>query len=343
MGAGTEPGGDASTTATPLEQIWQRMSRPFNLVRAVPTLTGIPPVEVADLVALALAVSDEAEALLAHVPTILRTLASSTSTEVERSIGNMRGPIMWSETLTARANTFGADDVFVCAAPRRDYDIAENRTLVAALTIIQRARLSLDSRSTAAFPAGTVARIEANSNAARALLRHRFLTDVRRKRVTSREVHKVAASRRAQQYAPALDMLARRTEPLRGSELHALCDERTIAQHRALILVAEALQRRGLAVPQFRVSGQELVAGRLRYRNWHQPTAAGNHGILIDEVLVDASDESASSRGHTLAELEARAAGRRFCLVNSAGDAEVAVGLALEGTRWDQSSEALHG
>ena len=331
---GADPG-----APTPLELIWRHMSRPFNLVRAVPTLTGIPSVDVADLVALHLAISDEADALLAHVPTILRSLASSTSTEIERSIGNMRGPIMWAETLTARANTFGADDVFVCAAPRRDYDISENRTLVAALEIIARARLSADSSCAESLPAETRARIDTNVVAARALLRHRFLAEVRHRRVPPREVHKVASGRRAKQYGPALDMLARRSEPLRGDELHHLCDERTRAQHRALVLVGESLRRRGLAVPQYQVNGQELVAGRLRYRNWHQPTAAGNHGILIDAVLVDSPVRN-GSRGTTLAELERRAGGRRFCLVDSPEDADVAVSLALEGTRWQERSGA---
>ena len=42
-----------------LELIWQRMSRPFNLVQAVPALTGIAPSEVADLTTSTLALESK--------------------------------------------------------------------------------------------------------------------------------------------------------------------------------------------------------------------------------------------------------------------------------------------
>jgi hypothetical protein len=319
-----------------LELIWQRMSRPFNLVQAVPALTGIHPGEVADLVTLHLAISEEADALLETVPKMTRNLASTTSSELERCIGNMRGPVMWAETLTARANTFGADDVFVCAAPKRDHNTSENRTLISALELIARANRAINSTSAEIFDAEGQARIVANATAARRLLRSRELAGIRSARVNNREVHKVASGRRSRQYATALDMLQRRAEPLRGGELHALCDAQTIGQHHALVLVMASLQRRGLAVPQFRCESGELVAGRLRYRNWHNATESGNHGVLLDQVLVDSpADASPEAHGQALASLEARAGARQFCLVATPADAEIAVDLALEGTQWD--------
>jgi len=324
-----------------LELIWQRMSRPFNLVQAVPALTGIPPSEVADLVTLHLAISDEADALLETVPKMTRNLASTTVSEMDRCVGNMRGPVMWAETLTARANTFGADDVFVCAAPKRDHNTSENRTLISALELIARANRAINSASAGIFDADAQTRILANATAARKLLRSRELAGIRSTRVNNREVHKVAGGRRSQQYATALNMLQRRAEPLRGGELHALCDGKTMGQHHALVLVMASLQRRGLAVPQFRCESGELVAGRLRYRNWHNATSSGNHGVLVDQVLVDSpADPNSGAHGDALAKLEERAGSRQFCLVATSEDAEIAVDLALEGTQWARAHQS---
>jgi len=315
-----------------LDLIWRRLNRPFNLVHAVPALTGYPASDVADLVVLHLAVSAEAEALLAAVPTMMRSLASSTTAEAERSVGHMRGPIMWAETLTARANTFGADDVFVCAAPRRDHDISENRALVTALSHIARADRYLGSDAVHYFDESRRRRISANASAARALLRSKQLKNVKIGRFGTRELHKVARGRRANQYREAVDLLHRRIEPLRAAELHTLCDQRTIGEHHALVLVMAAIQRRGFALAPFDVQDGELVAGRLRYRNWRNATVAGNHGVLVDHVLVDTPDgPSPEARNRALSDLEARAGGRPFCLVTSTEEAEMAVDLALSG------------
>jgi hypothetical protein len=308
------------------------MSRPFNLIHALPALTGIPPAHVADLVALRLAISDEADHVLASFPHISRNLSGTTISESVRCIGNMRGPIRWAETLTARANTFGADDIFVCAAPRRSTDTAENRVLVAALELIARAGRVTGSVAAQAFAPEDLARIEANATLARTLLRTPALAEVRR-RPNRREVHKVATGRRGRQYRTALAMLDRRSEPLRSTELVRLCDPRTMAQHRALVLVMASLQRRGLAVPLFRCAKGELVAGGLRYRNWRRPTPAGNHGILVNQLLVDApAERTPEARAAAIADLERRAGGRHFCLVDSPEEADLAVDLALAGT-----------
>jgi hypothetical protein len=323
-----------------LDLIWRRMHRPFNLVHAVPALTGIPAAEVADLVSLHLAISDEAEALLAGVPSMMRTLASSTTTEVERSVGYMRGPIMWAETLTARANTFGADDVFVCAAPRRDHDVAENRVLVTALSLVARANRSLASPAGRYFTPEVHDRIEANAATARSLMRARVLADVRVGKLGTRELHKVTSGRRARQYGTATAMLQRRSEPLRGAEIHTLCDRRTIAEHHALVLVMAAIQRRGLVVPHFHSTPGELTAGQLRYRNWRNATPSGNHGILVGPVLVDTPETNTpEARSTAMTRLERMAAGRPSCLVSSIDEAEIAVDLALAETAMARTAQ----
>ncbi len=81
------------------------------------------------------ATSPEAEALLEAMPKTVRSLATSLQTQTERCLGSLRGPVLWSETMSARASSFGDEGLFVCKTPSRAYDIDENRVLVAALDV----------------------------------------------------------------------------------------------------------------------------------------------------------------------------------------------------------------
>src|SRR5690606_24827506 len=85
------------------------------------------------------AAGPEATELLSDLDGLARGLANTTGKAAERCRGEVRGPIMWSETLSARASSFGADDVFVCSAPYREYDVPENRVLREALRRIAEA------------------------------------------------------------------------------------------------------------------------------------------------------------------------------------------------------------
>jgi len=321
---------ETASFSSPLHLLWSRMSRPFNLVHALPALCGIPPSHVADLMTLHLALTEQAERLLESAPALLRGLTSTTTIAAERSVGAVRGPILWAETLTARAHGLGADDVFVCGAPRRDFDTVENRILVAALELLARAgtKTSTPAAQRSLLPQQR-ATIEARSAAAQAFLGSADLAPLRYRRPTARAVANARQSRRAPQFDPAFQMWARRADPIHPDELNACTDPTTRGQQRALVLVMMALVRRGQAVPQLRVEGNEIVAGRLRYRNWRRPTAAGNHGILLDGVLIDgAPDAGSTARSGALARLEERAGERLFCLVTNESEAEVAVELA---------------
>ena len=88
----------------------------------------------AQLVGADVATSPEAErAARRACRTPSRSLATSLQTQTERCIGELRGPVLWSETMSARASSFGDEGLFVCKTPSRAYDIDENRVLVAAL------------------------------------------------------------------------------------------------------------------------------------------------------------------------------------------------------------------
>ncbi len=99
----------------------------------------IDRIVLADALSISLAASEEAGALLDGMELRVRTLTTSVETQTERCVNSVRGPVLWSETLTARANALGNDDVFVCATPSRSFDTVENRVLVAALEAIAKA------------------------------------------------------------------------------------------------------------------------------------------------------------------------------------------------------------
>jgi len=339
------PANRATVTAqpafsSPLHLVWNRLSRPFNLVHIIPALCGVPPAHVADLIVLHVALSTEADELIEATPSLLRHLTSSTTIATERVVGAVTGPVIWAETLTARANGGGADDVFVCGSPERDFSTPENRILAAALQMIVRASTRLDSdAANETLRADQRDAVRERGQRARVLLQNQHLKALRTNRPSPRDVTSARQGRRAAHFQPALDMWARRHEPIHPDELLSCTDAVTRGQQRALALVMMAVQRRGLAVPQFNASNGELVAGIIRYRNHRRATTAGNHGILVGNILVDgAPDPTPHARRRALEQLEARSGDRVFCLVTSEAEADLAASLALDGTRWSHTT-----
>lgn len=316
--------------SSPLHLLWSRMSRPFNLVRALPALCGIPSSHVADLITLHLALTAEAEHLIEAGPELIRSLTSTTTITPKRTIGAVTGAVLWGETLTARANGLGGEDVFVCGAPERDHDTPENQVFAASLGLIVRAGRRLETPAALeSLRVDQRAVVADRSSRANRLLSHYHLAPLRNTRPTPRAITSARQSRNAPHFAAALEMWSRRHDPIHPDELLSCTDAITRGQQRALALVMLALQRRGIVVPQLRVKGHELIAGDLRYRNWHHATPSGGHGIVLRRLLVDgAPDSTTAARSRALAQLERRAGDRMFCLVTSEAEAEMAVELA---------------
>src|SRR3712207_385540 len=115
------------------------MGQPFDPIECANVLVGLRTPNARQILAVALAASPEADALLDDVPDIVRSLAVSTSSLPIRCDGEIRGPVMWSATMAARSASPGAGNVFICASPVKAYDTPENQVLVAALTRVGRA------------------------------------------------------------------------------------------------------------------------------------------------------------------------------------------------------------
>jgi hypothetical protein len=277
-----------------------------------------------------IAISDEAQALLAHMPKTMRSLATSMQTHAQRCTGDVRGPILWSETMSARASSNGAEDVFVCATPARAYDITENQVLVSALDGIRQAAVDSAIVSDQEYDDDSLRRARAQGERARHYLQHPSLRSVSLKQPDGRALKRTRSGKSRKSYQPALDMLERLNDPITVEELLPYVDRRTRAQHDVLMSLVDKLEGGGSRLPPFRAEAGVLYAGPLQYRH---PRTLGNverlSGIVIGNLLVDVPDRLRErSRSRAEFDLKARAQGRRCMVIMSREDIDEAFTLA---------------
>ena len=116
---------DAAGRAT--AQLWNRRGRGVPAVAYAAALIGGDVGTLTDALSITLAASPEAATLLDGMELRIRTLPTGVDTHPERCIYSVRGPIMWSETITARANALGNEDVSVCSLTGRSFDTDSDR------------------------------------------------------------------------------------------------------------------------------------------------------------------------------------------------------------------------
>jgi hypothetical protein len=324
----------ASLVAT--ERLWGRLSRPYDTATTVDALLGLSPDVVEQLVGVLVATCDEAEALLEQMPKTLRRLRSSVGVNNDRCVGELRGPIQWSETLAAQASSLGNRDVYVCASTRRAYDIEENRVLVGALRAVAAAGASVDSVSDESYEDEGLRRARHNAKIARRFLDHRTLEAVRVEgRPSARAIKRTRSGKTRAAYRPALAMLERANEPLSLNDLSPYCDRRTRVQHGVLLGLIEELESRGMRVPALRAEGGSLFAGPVEFIH---PRRRGDrsrlHGILVGKVLIDVPERLKERDPDVVgSELSERSHGRQVVAVLSASDIEHAVDVAVRVAR----------
>jgi len=317
----------------PLLRIWNRLSRPFDAVRTVSALIGLPPKELEQMVGADIATSEEAAALLEAMPHTMRSLATSLQTQTERCIGSIRGPVLWSETMSARASSFGDEGLFVCKTPSRAYDIDENRVLVAALDTIREAAHATEHNNERGLEDPMVRAARRSGNDASRFIDHPSLASVTRERPKPRAIKRTRSGKHRKSYQPALDMLERASNPLDVETVRPLCDERTRAQHAVLIGLVERLEQRGgTRLPPFRAERGALFSGPVQY--YHAPRLGDRRhlsGIVIGQLLVDVPERLHDpNRKRTEAGLTARSGGRPTMIVMNEDDLDVAVTRAIE-------------
>jgi hypothetical protein len=335
----SEPGADSGSAGsagsgawpgTGTAVIWRRLRRPLDHAVALDALLGLSPSVTRQLVGEVLATSAEAEELLHDLPHVVRSLAVATTMSPVRTVGEVRGPVLWSETIAARAASPGAGGVFVCNSPSKAFDTDENRVLVAALRHVELA--ARDAEHAASRGSGDVVTRRARANGALAVryLEHRTLASVARTKPTGRSLRRARSGTRRATYVPAVTLIARAAEPLTVDYVVRHCDARTRAQHDLLAALVDGLGARGLHLPRFLVEHGEVRAGPVTYiHSRFRGTDERVHGIVVDRLVIDVPDRlDDHNRARAEGILAARTAGRPALLVQSPADIPTAVKVA---------------
>jgi hypothetical protein len=319
----------------PLFDIWDRLARPFAMSETIDAILGLTVKVVNQFLGTKIANSPEADHLLASMQTAMRSLATSMQSHAQRCVGDVRGPILWSETMSARASSNGAEDLFVCATPARAYDITENQVLVAALSAVREAALQSAIVSEKVYDDETLRRARAQGERARMYLQHPSLRSVTHKNPDGRALRRTRSGKSRKTYGPALEMLDRLGEPISAEELLPYADRRTRVQHRVLMAIVERLEAAGGPLPPFRAEDGVLYAGPLQYRH---PRTLGNverlSGVLIGNLLVDVPDRLRERNRHRAeTDLQVRAHGRECMVIMTRDDIDTAFDRAVSMAR----------
>jgi len=314
-----------NVSASPTVELWELLARPFNPAGALEAMTGIAPAAASHVVDLAIATAPQTDLLLDHMHETLRSLAIATTSTPIRTVNEIRGPVLWSETVAARSSSPGAADVYICISPSKAYDTDENRILVNALRRVREAARAADPAS-ALDSDGSETLRRARHNGTRAIraLEHRTLATITPGKTDGRALRKARSGSKARSYRTAVAVLEHCAEPIGPDDVLARTDEHTGRQHELVLALVRAL---GVAPVQ--VEDGTLQAGPLRYVPRGRAEDEGVYGVLLGDLLVDIAD-GPGGRDPVQAEIELvqRAAGHPALVVQSSRDIDRAIRLA---------------
>jgi hypothetical protein len=304
-------------------ELWSRLSRPFDAASAVEALTGLHATNARQIVGMRVASSREADALLDQMHEIVRSLSIATTSSPARCVGEVRGPILWSETMAARSASPGAGNVYICASPVKAYDTDENRVLRHALTRIRDAARNADPTGHSHGEDETIRRARFNGTRAIRALEHRTLASVGHAKPTGRALQKARTGTRARSYGPAVALIERSIEPITAEEVASYCDDHTRRQHGLLLALADSLK-----LGPFHVVGQSLSNKGLRYVHRQRAVEEGMYGVLLRNLLLDVPDvANGVDKAQAERDLAERSNGHPILIVTGPSDIDLAIRL----------------
>lgn len=286
---------EMTAPATGLQRLWRRLALPVDPVAAGDVLVGLQPSNARQLLAVALAASPEADELLENLPKVLRSLSVSTTSHPVRCEGELRGPVLWSETMAARSASPGAGGVYICASPVKAYDTDENRILVAALLRILRAARAAESPDEARHAPRTdeLRRARHNGELTRRALEHRSLQAVSRVPPSGRMMKKARTGTKASVFRTAVSLLNRSWAEVGADDLAPFVDEPTRIEHLLAADVVDVLDARDRLRERLRIEDGMLVGGPFAYRHPHREAADDDarSGVFVDGRRIESLAE----------------------------------------------------
>lgn len=304
-------------------ELWYRLARPFDPAAAVEALSGLYPTTARQLVGMCLATSNEADTLLDRMHEIVRSLSIATTTSPTRCDGEVRGPVLWGETMAARSASPGAGNVFICASPVKAYDTDENAVLRHALARIRDAARDADPTGHSHGDDEQIRRARHNGTRAIRALEHRTLASVSKTKPDGRALQKARTGSRARIYRPAVELLQRASSLVDARAVAAHCDDHTRRQHGLLLAIADRLK-----LGEFRIVRQTLTNHGLRYVHRQRADDEGMYGVLLRNLLLDVPDPANGvDAARAERNLLARSAGHPVLIVKGSTDVELAIRL----------------
>ena len=191
--------------------------------------------------------------LLDGMHSTVRSLATSLQAHNERCIGELRGPVMWSETMSARASSFGDRDLFICATPSGPTTSTRTGCWSPPSPIVRDAGRDATDRATGPLedPVLRLAR-KVGSGAGR-WLDHPSLSPISLVRPNPRSLRRTRSGKHRRTYQPALDVLDRVADPIGADEAFRWCRPIVHQRHRLLMGIVDRLEQDGRRqVPAFR-------------------------------------------------------------------------------------------
>ena len=261
--------GPALGSASPTSAVWSRRVPGSDSALCISALLGLPGDQAEDIVSVTVAGSDSAWDFLVQLDQSLSSMKVSSEHVPQRCVNSVRGSVLWSETITARASALGNEEIFVCSVPSRSYDTPANRWLAATVLSLSAAesallRLSPDIIEAMSANSEHIARVADLASRRRSDKR---LAGVRAEHPTVRERWRLQRNRRSSQLTSLLTLEEFARDPFAEPSklLDGLTDSTTAQYHSELLrLVREEESETGES-QELRYTGTGIELGRWRF------------------------------------------------------------------------------
>ena len=261
--------GAALGSASPTSAVWSRREPGSDSALCISALLGLPGDQAEDIVSVTVAGSDSAWDFLVQLDQSLSSMKVSSEHVAQRCVNSVRGSVLWSETITARASALGNEEIFVCSVPSRSFDTPANRWLAATVLSLSAAesallRLSPDIIEAMSANSEHIARVADLASRRRSDKR---LAGVRAELPTVRERWRLQRNRRSGQLAPllALEEFARDPFAEPSKLLDGLTDSTTAQYHSELLRLVREEESETGEIQELRYTGTGIELGRWRF------------------------------------------------------------------------------